>query len=236
MKSLVFLFLPGLVWAQVGQVAARVKALRADPAVLKAPGWVTVSWSAAGVETVLLDPIHESFPAEGQVTSFVNGRTVFWVHAYNDRGGESRPVVIDLAAGPKAPAQPERPPALPLEPAPAPAPVQVQVPAPAPAPVPAPVPAEAARRPVAKPARAGEVWIQFAAMVDPANAERLQKKLRSAAGVEAASDPADLPGGTHVLRVRLGPFPDRNAARIRLRALKPKVAPLGIKPIVCAGP
>lgn len=229
MKFFVFYFLFSLVWAKAGEVAARVRFLRAEPPVLKEPGWVTVSWSAAGVETILLDPIHDSFPAAGQVTSFVNARTIFWVHAHNARGGESRPLVVDLPGAAPEPSLPESPPALPLDPAPAPAPLLEPVPAPAPAPVPEPAPA----RPRAAAPRGGEFWIQFGAMNVPANALGLQKSLRAAAGVEAALAPADLPGGTRVTRVRLGPFSSRAAARERLRDLRPKVAAIGIKPIVC---
>lgn len=227
MKFFVFYFLFSLAWAQAGEVAARVKFLRAEPPVLKEPGWVTVSWSAAGVETILLDPIHDSFPAAGQVTSFVNARTIFWVHAYNARGGESRPLVVDLPGAAPEPSLPESPPALPLDPVPAPAPEPVPVPAPAPAPAPAHAPSRAAA------ARGGGFWIQFGAMNVPSNALGLQKSLRAAAGVETALAPADLPGGTRVTRVRMGPFQSRAEARERLRGLRPKVAAMGIKPIVC---
>jgi cell division septation protein DedD len=42
-----------------------------------------------------LEPLNQDFPAEGHVTYVLKERTIFWLHAVNDRGGHSVPLVVE---------------------------------------------------------------------------------------------------------------------------------------------
>ena len=89
------------------------------------------------------------------------------------------------------------------------------------------------RTPVAVPPPGG-IWIQFAALADTENAERLRKELTRLTGSEVLRFDIDDPGhpGQTLQRLRMGPFSSVRAARKRLGNLHFKLRDLHLKPIV----
>lgn len=77
---------------------ARILLFQATPPAVEPGGTVTLTWFAAGTDRVLLEPPGREFPAQGSVTQVVTRRAVFWLHAGNDQGGQSTPLVVELLA------------------------------------------------------------------------------------------------------------------------------------------
>jgi cell division septation protein DedD len=79
-------------------------------------------------------------------------------------------------------------------------------------------------------------WIQFAALADPAGAQRLQALLQQRLGEPVRVFP--MPNPAHppqtLQRVRLGPFPSRPKAQQRLREIQARIRDLRLKPLVMA--
>lgn len=79
-------------------------------------------------------------------------------------------------------------------------------------------------------------WIQFAALANADRARHLQAALRESMDPSIRLFQVVAPRSSdHFLqRVRMGPFPSREAARQRLRELRPKAQALHLKPVVMA--
>jgi cell division septation protein DedD len=105
------------------------------------------------------------------------------------------------APAPEPQPEPATPPSPPAEPPPSPAPSPAAAPAPAPAPD-----DNAAPRP-----RLGGHGVSVGIFADPANAERVAKRLRDA-GLPVVSDPLESARGT-LTRVRVGPLDSAEAVR-----------------------
>ncbi|BDU73019.1 SPOR domain-containing protein [Mesoterricola silvestris] len=185
---------------------ARIQVFTAVPGTVRRGDSVTLAWSATGTDRVRLDPLGVDFPPTGSLSHPLVGRTIFWLHASNPSGGQSRPVVVDVIPE-------DRPPASPIHPV---------TPTPLPSPPPSPLPSP------------GAVWIQFAALASPVGVQRLREDLRRTAGIETVvSDVPDPQDPRRTLRrVRLGPFVSDREAKARLRDLKPRLAALALKPYV----
>jgi len=116
---------------------------------------------------------------------------------------------------PPPPAAPASPPAAApaSEPAPAvvpPAPARAPAPAPAPAPAAAPSPAASPDSGDGPRTRLGGHGVAVGIFADPANAERVSRRLRDA-GLPVVTDPLESSRGT-LTRVRVGPFDSTEAA------------------------
>jgi cell division septation protein DedD len=88
--------------------------------------------------------------------------------------------------------------------------------------------------PVPAPVLGPGPWIQFAALADPAGAQRLAALLQERLGEAARVLPVPHPDhpGQILHRVRLGPFPSRTKAQQRLREVQPRVRNLRLKPLI----
>lgn len=102
--------------------AARVMLFQATPALFKPGQPVELRWVTSGVESVRIEPMDEEQPPLGKMTVVPDGKTVYWIHAYNEHGGESLPVEIEPLRPVKvfAPGETEKP--APVEPSPLPVP------------------------------------------------------------------------------------------------------------------
>ena len=78
------------------------------------------------------------------------------------------------------------------------------------------------------------IWIQFAALADTGNTERLNKELSQFTGSKVARFDTNDPGhpGQRLHRLRMGPFSSIREARKRLRSLQSRLRSLHIQPIV----
>ncbi len=77
-------------------------------------------------------------------------------------------------------------------------------------------------------------WIQFAALANEVRAQEIQGELGAATGQPVRLSKVEFPArpGLTLHRIRMGPFPTRKAAHLRLRALRAGVQALGLKPVV----
>jgi len=233
MRAILLSLLPCILCAQVPPEPAHIQVFQASAAGVRKGGTVTLRWSVAGADRVRLEPLGQDLPARGEITQPITGRTVFWLHANNLRGGQSIPLVVELL-----PDDPAFPNLNGIQPPPAP----VQLPA-APAFQPAPMPALAAQPPAAPPKRRvvrrtgpRPAWIQFAAMTSGRSLRRLQRNLLRVAATEAGLWPSARRSGPRLQFVRSGPYPSVQAARLRLRELAPMMASLGVEPIIITSP
>jgi hypothetical protein len=225
MRIVLLSLLPSLLCAQLPPEPAHIQLFQSTAPAVRRGGTVTLRWSVTGTERVRLEPLGQDLPARGEITQPVNGRTIFWLHASNLRGGQSIPLVVELL--PDDQAFPNLN-GLPPQPA-----VAAPVPA-APALVPVPIPVLAAQPPKRRHAR--RAWIQFAAMVSPNYIDKLQKKLLRVAATEARLVAKARRSGLPMQFIRSGPFPSVQAARRRLRELAPALAAMRLRPIIVTGP
>jgi len=79
----------------------------------------------------------------------------------------------------------------------------------------------------------GGFWIQFAALADGGRAQALRDQLASLGDSVRLFPVAKSPGLT-LQRIRMGPYPTREAAQRRLRELRPKAQALHLNPLVMA--
>ncbi len=213
MHALVPVILAGLLGVPIPPDSASIRQFEATPPAARPGDKVTLSWHAVGTDRVRIEPLGLEVPANSWLTFTLRERTTFWIHADNLKGGQSIPLGVELIT----------PAALP----------EVAGP-PAPPPAPAPVPAKPAGPPPAERTRPGTVWIQFAALWDPWNAAMLRKDLKRLLGIDATVallDPSG-PSGPKLQRIRLGPFPSRQAARLRLKLLRARLRRMKLAPIV----
>ena len=79
-------------------------------------------------------------------------------------------------------------------------------------------------------------WIQFAALANEPRAQEIRGTLRERAGqpVYLFSVAAPHRPNQMLHRIRMGPFPTRKAAQLRLRELRAGVQALGLRPVVMA--
>ncbi len=79
-------------------------------------------------------------------------------------------------------------------------------------------------------------WIQFAALANEPRAREIQDALRERAGQPVHLAPVTAPHrpGLMLHRIRMGPFPTRKAAQLRLRELRPGIQALELRPVVMA--
>lgn len=77
----------------------------------------------------------------------------------------------------------------------------------------------------------GGFWIQFAALADGGRAQALRDQLASLGDSVRLFPVAKSPGLT-LQRIRMGPYPTREAAQRRLRELRPKAQALHLNPLV----
>jgi hypothetical protein len=90
----------------VSQEPAAIQTFRAVPGVVPRGGSVTLQWTTTGTDQVKLEPLGLELPPQGWVRFPLAGRTTFWLHAFNEVGGVSLPVVVNLEGEPSS-----RPPA-----------------------------------------------------------------------------------------------------------------------------
>ena len=229
MRIVLLLLMSGLVWAQIPPEPAHIQVFQATARAVRRGASVTLRWSAAGVDRVRLEPLGQDLPARGELTQPVSGRTIFWLHATNQYGGQSVPLVVELL--PDDQAFPNLNGVQPLPEVGAPVPA-------APAILPEPLPVLVARPPKRRLIRrAGPrpAWIQFAAMVNPRYIGKLQRNLARAAATEATLWFKARRSGAPMQFIRSGPFANAQAARRRLRELAPVLASLRLRPIIITG-
>jgi hypothetical protein len=230
MRIALLSLLPSLLCAQLPPEPASIQVFQATAQAVRRGGTVTLRWSVAGTDRVRLEPLGQDLPSRGELTQPVNGRTVFWLHATNLRGGQSMPLVVELLPDDQA-----FPNLNGVQPLPAVAP---PVPA-APALLHVPIPALAALPPKRRLVRRSgprPAWIQFAAMVNPRYIGKLQRKLLRTAATEATLVSKPRRSGAPMQFIRSGPFTNVQAARRRLRELAPVMASLQLRPIIITGP
>lgn len=77
-------------------------------------------------------------------------------------------------------------------------------------------------------------WIQFGALANEARARELQGELGTATGEPVRLSQVEAPAspGLRLHRVRMGPFPTRRAAQLRLRQVRAGAQALGLRPVV----
>ncbi|HLO68481.1 MAG TPA: hypothetical protein VK188_15770 [Holophaga sp.] len=237
MRNLLIAFMPCLLAAQVPQDGARVQSFQASAKAVRKGGTVTLRWSAAGADTVRLEPVGLVLPARGEITHRIEDRTIYWLHVTNATGGHSVPLVVDLI--------PE-----PLPPAPAPMPLpqpalQPELPRLATLPAVPPSPALPVNRPEPRPVQVAHVtvrtqaarktWIQFASVVGTRKAARLRSSLLRLASAETSVVVRRGKGRTYQV-VRSLAFPTAQEARTRLAELEPALRALRIRPMLVYGP
>lgn len=228
MKSLALAFVPCLLSAQAVPGPAAIQSFQATAKAVRKGGAVTLRWSATGTDQVRLEPLGLILPAKGELTHVVTGRMVYWLHVSNAVGGQSVPLVVDLVPEATVPAVPP----IPVVPE---APKLASLPPIQPPPLPVALPAPSTRR-QARYAGTRRVWIQFAATVSPRGAARLQRTLLRIAGMDAAVLVRNRRSGRPFRLIRTGPFPSRQAARLRLQELASAMQALKMKPILVFGP
>ena len=96
MRIALLSLLPSLLCAQLPPEPASIQVFQATAQAVRRGGTVTLRWSVAGTDRVRLEPLGQDLPSRGELTQPVNGRTVFWLHATNLRGGQSMPLVVEL--------------------------------------------------------------------------------------------------------------------------------------------
>lgn len=92
------------------------------------------------------------------------------------------------------------------------------------------VPLEVEVLPAAEALRGG-FWIQFAALANVDRARQIQEALKGL-GDPVGLFPVTKSPGLPLQRVRMGPFPSREAAQRRLREIRPKAKALHLNPLV----
>jgi hypothetical protein len=238
MRRILLSFLPCLLSAQALPGPAHVQTFQATAPAVRRGTTVTLRWNVTGTDQVRLDPVGLILPAKGEITHVVMGRTIYWLHANNAAGGQSAPLVVDvlpeetLTPAPalllpaQAPVPPEPPRLAALPPVPA-----LQAPLPAVVPT-ARIPRRVARRLH----NARPFWIQFAALVSPRGAARLQRSLLHLASADSTTLVRPRRSGRPYHLVRMGPFATPEGARMRLEELAPAVKALRVRPIIVQGP
>lgn len=78
------------------KLGARVVMFQASPSLIKPGEPVELQWMVSGADTVRIEPYGSEQPPTGKVTVNPTGQTVFWIHAYNEGGGESVPLEVNL--------------------------------------------------------------------------------------------------------------------------------------------
>lgn len=237
MRYLLYAFMPCLLAAQVPQDGARIQSFQASAKAVRKGGTVTLRWSAAGADTVRLEPVGLVLPARGEITHRIEDRTIYWLHVTNATGGHSVPLVVDLIpeALPAAPApmplpQPALQPDLPrLAALPALPPSQ-----PLPSNRPAPRIVHVAQVTV-RPQATRKTWIQFASVVGTRRAARIQSSLLRLASAETSVVVRRGKGRTYQV-VRSLAFPSIQEANARLAELEPALRALRIRPMLVYGP
>jgi hypothetical protein len=242
MRIVLLSLLPCLLCAQFPPEPAHIQVFQATAPAVRRGGTVTLRWSVAGADRVRLEPLGQDLPARGELTQSINGRTIFWLHATNLRGGQSKPLVVELLPDDQAFPNLNGAQSLPVVVAPVPAaPAAPPAPIPAlaaPALLPTPIPALVAQPPKRRQIRRSgprPAWIQFAAMVNPRYISKLQRNLLRVAATEASLWAKARRSGAPMQFIRSGPFADVQAARRQLRELAPVLASMQLRPIIITG-
>jgi hypothetical protein len=244
MRHLLLSLLPCIVVAQPAPEPARIQAFQVSAATVHKGGSVTLRWSVTGATQVRLEPLGLVLPAQGEITHLVTGRTIYWLNASNQAGGQSRPLVVEVLPDeplpavlqPALPVQPLAPPVAPTPGLPVAAPQLAALAAPAAkaAEAPAALPAQPVRR-AAHRRLTRRAYIQFATMVSTRPIAGLRRNLKRLAATDSTVLTRHRHSGRPFRLIRSGPFPTVQAARQRLRELEAALKPLNLRPIVVLG-
>ena len=186
---------------------ARILLFQATPPAVNRGGTVTLRWFATGTDRVLLEPVGREFPARGTVTQIVTGRSVFWLHAANAKGGQSTPLVVEQLAEASPDLQaPPRSTGRAVQPARA-----------------------------SGPAGAWIQFAALAEPANLARLRRALRRFETITGALSVTEARGVQGRNASI-LRAGPFPSLQEARKRLQVLKPRIRSLHIRPFVALEP